>query len=88
VADSSETIRKTLRLGWIFFLSAACFMISGVVLFRFEHCSEIVRLKRTLASEPLDPVLSVLSRSTALQFRRAGLAFGVTDEDEKVRQLR
>jgi hypothetical protein len=33
---SSETIRKTLRLGWIFFLSAACFMISGVVLFRLN----------------------------------------------------
>jgi hypothetical protein len=35
-ADSSETIRKTLRLGWIFFLSAACFMIFGVVLFRLN----------------------------------------------------
>jgi len=36
VADSSETIRKTPRLGWIFFLSAVCFMISGVVLFRLN----------------------------------------------------
>jgi hypothetical protein len=36
IADSSETIRKTLRLGWFFFLSAACFMISGVVLFRLN----------------------------------------------------
>jgi hypothetical protein len=36
VADSSETIRKTPRLGWNFFLSAVCFMISGVVLFRLN----------------------------------------------------
>ena len=35
-ADSSETIRKTPRLGWILFLSAACLTISGVVLFRLN----------------------------------------------------
>jgi hypothetical protein len=39
-ADSSETIRKTQRLGWIFFLSTACFMISGVVLFRLNSAEK------------------------------------------------
>jgi len=34
--DRSETIRKTPGLGLIFFPSAACFMISGVVLFRLN----------------------------------------------------
>jgi hypothetical protein len=43
---------------------------------------------RILASGLLARVSSVLSRSTALQFRRAGLASEVTDENEKVWQLR
>jgi hypothetical protein len=36
IRTASGTIRKTPRLCWIFFLSAACFMISGVVLFRLN----------------------------------------------------
>ena len=86
-ADSSEAIRKAPRLGWVLFLSTACFRISGVVLFRLNS-REMVRLKRILASELLARVLSVLSRSAALRFRRVGLAFELTDENEKVWQLR
>jgi hypothetical protein len=52
-----------------------------------EQC-EIVRLTRILASGLLARVLSVLSRSTALQFRGVGLTSEVIDENEKVWQLR
>jgi hypothetical protein len=62
-------------------------MISGVVPFRFNNPEQIVRLKKVAGGRTPLRVLSVMSTSTALRFRRADRTSEVTDEDEKVRQL-
>jgi hypothetical protein len=62
-------------------------VISGVALFRLNR-ADTVRLKRALASRLLARVPERYVDKHCLAFRQADLASEVTDEDEKVRQLR